>query len=106
MASARTSLMDPIRDRRSAALQAFLVGQRDGSGNLLYGDVDGLFDYFLIDVQMSSCQMTSRIVQAYIAVQIFVERCLMNLETTMWNSAARGVVVDLTRTTHGGSGNG
>ena len=38
---------------------------------------------------MTSCQVTSRIVQAYIAVQIFVERCLMNLE-------APGVVVNLT----------
>ena len=91
------SLMDPIRDRRSAALQAFLTGQRDAAGNLMYGDADGLFDYFLIDVQMSSCQVTSRIVQAYIAVQIFVERCLMNLETTIWNSAAPGVVVDLSQ---------
>ena len=82
------TLMNPIRDRRSAALQAYLIGQRDGSGNLIYGDANGLFDYFLIDVQMTSCQVTSRVVQAYIAVQIFVERCLMNLE-------APAVVVDL-----------
>jgi hypothetical protein len=84
------TLMNPIRDRRSAALQAYLIGQRDGAGNLIYADADGLFDYFLIDVQMTSCQVTSRIVQAYIAVQIFVERCLMNLE-------APAVVVDLTK---------
>jgi hypothetical protein len=82
------TIMNPIRERQSAALQAYLIGQRDASGNLIYGDADGLFDYFLIDVQMSSCQVTSRVVQAYIAVQIFVERCLMNLE-------APAVVVDL-----------
>ena len=41
------------RDRRSAALQAYLIAQRDGSGNLIYGDADGLFNYFLIDVQMT-----------------------------------------------------
>ena len=74
------TLMNPIRDRRSAALRADLIAQRDSSGNLIYGDPDGLFDYFLIDVQMTSCQLTSRVVQAYIALQIFVERCLMNLE--------------------------
>lgn len=74
------SIMNSIRDRRAAALQAYLIGQRDGSGNLIYGDANGLFDYFLIDTQMSSCQVTSRVVQAYIAVQIFVERCMMNLE--------------------------
>lgn len=82
-------LMNPIRDRRAAALQSYLIGQRDMSGKLIYGDVNGLFDYFLIDTQMTSCQVTSRVVQAYIAVQIFVERCLMNLE-------APSVVVDLT----------
>jgi hypothetical protein len=84
------TLMNPIRENRSAALQAFLTAQRDGSGNLVYPDADSLFNYFLIDVQMSSCQVTSRVVQAYIAVQIFVERCLMNLE-------APAVVVDLTK---------
>ena len=81
-------MMDPIRDRRSAALQAYLIGLRDNTGKLIYGDVNGLFDYFLIDVQMSSCEVTTRVIQAYIAVQIFVERCRMNLE-------APAVVVDL-----------
>jgi len=83
------TLMDPIRERRSAALQAYLIGLRDGAGQLIYGDVNGLFDHFLIDIQMSSCQVTTRVVQAYIAIQIFVERCLMNLE-------APAVVADLT----------
>jgi fibronectin type 3 domain-containing protein len=74
------TLMNPIRDRRSPALQDYLMGQRDASGYLLYPDTDTLFDYFLIDVQMTSCMPTSRVVQAYIAVQTFVQRCLMNLE--------------------------
>jgi hypothetical protein len=81
-------IMDPIRERRSAALQSYLIGLRDGGGNLIYGDTNGLFDHFLIDVQMSSCEVSTRIIQAYIAIQIFVERCLMNLE-------APAVVVDL-----------
>ncbi len=74
------TLMNPIRDRRSPALQAYLLGLRDPSGQLSYADADALFDYFLIDVQMTSCQVTSRMVQAYIAVQIFVQRCLLGLE--------------------------
>jgi len=82
------TLMNPLREKQSAALQAYLIAQRDSSGDLIYGDTNGLFDYFLIDTQMTSCQVTSRIVQAYIAVQIFVERCLMNLE-------APSIVVDL-----------
>ena len=82
------TLMNPIRQNQSTALQAWLIAQRDASGNLIYDGTDGLFNYFLIDTQMTSCQVTSRVVQAYIAVQIFVERCLMNLE-------APTVVVDL-----------
>ena len=82
------TLMNPIRTNRSNALQAWLTAQRDGSGNLIYPESDALFNYFLIDVQMSPCMQTSRVVQAYIAVQIFVERCFMNME-------APAVVVNL-----------
>ena len=90
------TLMNPIRENRSAALQAYLVAQRDAVGGLIYVDdsgvpsANGLFNYFLIDVQMTLCQVTSRVVQAYIAIQIFVERCRMSLE-------APAVVVDLTK---------
>jgi hypothetical protein len=69
------TLMNPIRENQSAALQAYLTAQRDGAGNLIYPDSNSLFNYFLIDTQMTSCMLTSRVVQAYI-----VERCLMNLE--------------------------
>ena len=79
--AAAPKLMDPIRERRSAALQAYLLAQRDGAGNLLYGGHERRCStHFLIDVQMSACQVTSRVVQAYVAVQMFVERCLMSLE--------------------------
>lgn len=84
-------LTDPIRERRSAALQAYLLAQRDGTGKVLYADANALFEYFLIDVQMSSCEVTTRVIQAYAAVELFVERCLMGLEED------RDVVVDLTR---------
>ena len=76
-------LMNPMRERRSAALQARLTAYKDSSGNLLYADSNALSDTLCIDAQMSSCEPTSRLVQAYIAVQIFVERCLMNLEAPM-----------------------
>ena len=41
---------------------------------------DKLFEYFLIDVEMDPCMKTSRIKQAISSVQLFVQRCLMNLE--------------------------
>ena len=80
------TLMNPIRQNQSTALQNYLLGQRTAGGAPLYPDadglatIDGLFNYFLIDTQMTACQLTSRVVQAYIAVQIFVERCFLNLE--------------------------
>jgi hypothetical protein len=83
------TMMDPIRERRSVALQAYLLAQRDSTGAFLYGDSNALFDHFLIDVQMSSCEVTTRVIQAYAAVQLFVERCLMGLEEP-------NVVVDIT----------
>ena len=39
-----------------------------------------LFDRYLIDVEMGSCMLTSRIKQAISSVQLFVQRCLLNLE--------------------------
>jgi hypothetical protein len=84
------TMMDPIRERCSAALQADLLAHRDGTGALAYPDANALFDHFLIDVQMSSCEVSTRVIQAYAAVQLFVERCLMGLEEPI-------VVVDLTQ---------
>ncbi len=40
-----------------------------------------LYAHFLIDVEMSPCMMTSRLKQAISSVQLFVQRCLMNLES-------------------------
>ena len=39
-----------------------------------------LFAYFLLDVDMSPCQLTSRIRQASLSVQVFVQRCFLGLE--------------------------
>jgi len=41
---------------------------------------DDLFNYFLVDVEMRSCMQTSRIRHALSSVQLFIERCLRNLE--------------------------
>jgi hypothetical protein len=68
-------LNDLLREEQKAALIAFLL-PRTGLENS-----NRLFEYFLIDVDMSPCMMTSRIKQAISSVQLFVQRCLMNLET-------------------------
>jgi GH18 family chitinase len=48
---------------------------------------DQLYEFFLIDVEMSTCMLTSRIVQANAAIQLFVQRCLLNLESSVPPSA-------------------
>lgn len=80
-------LYDELRGNQRQALVAYLVAQpavRDWG----VVDADGLFEFFLIDVQMGTCRDTSRIKQAISSVQSFVQRCLLGLE------ADRGVPKD------------
>jgi hypothetical protein len=67
-------LSDGLRQAQRDALVAYLLPR------IGMTDPDELFDYFLIDVQMASCMETSRIKQALSSVQLFVQRCLLNLE--------------------------
>ncbi len=78
-------LNDTIRESSKEALIAYILA-RAAATNMTAPDgtlittSDQLYEYFLIDVDMSPCMLTSRIVQASAAVQLFVQRCLMNLE--------------------------
>jgi hypothetical protein len=81
-------LNNQIRDNSKSALIAYVLNM-PSILNLGYTDADGLYEYFLIDVQMTSCMMTSRIVQATAAIQLFIQRCLLNLEND--NTAANAI---------------
>ena len=72
-------LYDELRQNQQQALVAYLLVQPDV---IKWGvqDADGLFEFFLIDVQMCACMDTSRIKQAISTVQLFVQRCLLGLE--------------------------
>lgn len=41
---------------------------------------DALYAYLLLDPQMGSCDITSRITQATLSLQLYIHRCRMNLE--------------------------
>jgi hypothetical protein len=69
------SVADPLREAQRAALVAYLLPR------LGYTDSGHLFEHFLIDVEMSPCMRTSRIKQAISSVQLFIQRCRLNLET-------------------------
>jgi hypothetical protein len=74
---------DILREARRVVLVDYLVThpRRDsGTGAPLWHDVDTLYEYLLVDVQMSACMKTTRIRLALNSVQLFVQRCLLNLE--------------------------
>ena len=88
-----TPLEDTLREKRRDALIAYLMGRSQTtvaptisqSGKIYanpeyYRDANDLLKYFLIDVEMCACQLTSRIKQAISSVQMFVQRCLLGLE--------------------------
>jgi Tc toxin complex TcA C-terminal TcB-binding domain/Neuraminidase-like domain len=72
-------LNDQLRNNQKNALIAYLL-QYQTLKNAGVTDADGLFEYFLIDVQMDTCMETSRIKQAISSVQLFIQRCFMGLE--------------------------
>ncbi len=71
-------LQNKLREAKRDALVTWLLAN---PGTNTWKDANDLYSYFLIDVEMSACQPTSRIVQATNAVQQFVQRCFMSMET-------------------------
>ena len=84
------NLSDTIRSNQQQALIAYLL-TRPEIHKWGAKDADGLFEYFLIDVQMGACMDTSRVVQANASIQMFVNRCLLNLESDTSSGLEHGV---------------
>lgn len=70
-----TPMMDILREKKRDALLSYLINQNNDfhSPNDVYG-------HYLIDHEMNSCMLTSRIKQANASIQLYVQRILMNLE--------------------------
>lgn len=79
-------IQDVLRERKRDALAAYLLTHplpdpkpaNAPSGK--WENTNDLYAYYLLDVEMSSCQLTSRLVQGSGSVQLFVQRCFMGLE--------------------------
>jgi hypothetical protein len=72
---------DQLRSRQRDALVSYILHvmqKYEETKNI--NTSDKLFEYFFIDVEMDPCMKTSRIKQANSTVQLFIQRCLMNLE--------------------------
>ncbi|HEY0171737.1 MAG TPA: neuraminidase-like domain-containing protein [Pyrinomonadaceae bacterium] len=79
------AVVQPINDATRAlqrdALVAYILDQMRSKPATAHIDTpDKLFEFFLMDVQMEPCMQTSRVRHALSSVQLFIERCLMNLE--------------------------
>ncbi|HEY5811131.1 MAG TPA: neuraminidase-like domain-containing protein, partial [Terrimicrobiaceae bacterium] len=79
-----TPLQNALRDKQREALVSYLVARpQTWAPSLTKATASDLFSHFLIDVENSSCQLTSRIKQAISSVQLFTQRCLMGLEANV-----------------------
>ena len=79
---------DEMRSLQRNALVAYILHQMHFDPKRRAIDTpEKLFEYFLMDVQMEPVVQTSRIRCAISSVQLFIERCLMNLETGATPSA-------------------
>jgi peptidoglycan hydrolase-like protein with peptidoglycan-binding domain len=82
-------LSDQLREQQKVALIAYVLAMPAiRAANVT--DSNRLFEYFLVDVEMCACMQTSRIKQAISSVQLFVQRCLLNLEPDVKPSAIDG----------------
>jgi len=67
-------IFDTLRQRRRDALVAWIM-QHNG-----LTDPDDLYEYFLVDPATEPVVQTTRLRLAISAVQLFIQRCLLNLE--------------------------
>lgn len=69
-------IRDKLREMQRDALVGYLISADDD-----VNEPNDLFGKLLIDVEMSACQLTSRIKQAISSVQTFVQRSFLGLES-------------------------
>ncbi len=67
-------IFDKLRQRQRDALSAFIMQMNK------FERAEQLYEYFLIDPGMEPVVQTSRIRLAISSVQLFIQRCLLNLE--------------------------
>jgi peptidoglycan hydrolase-like protein with peptidoglycan-binding domain len=74
-------LNDALRGLQRDALVAYVLQKfAENPATRQLDTPDKLFEYFLMDVQTEPCLQTSRVRHALSSVQLFTERCLLNLE--------------------------
>lgn len=77
-----TEIQDVLREQKRDALAAYLLAspQPTNAPSGKWETTNDLYAYYLLDVEMSACMLTSRLVQGSGSIQLFVQRCFMGLE--------------------------
>jgi len=70
---------DTLRGKRRDALVAYLLGPGTADPVPPMLTPDDIYDYYLIDPEMCPCALTTRLLQASLAIQQFVQQCFLNL---------------------------
>ena len=73
-------LEDKLREKRRAALVCYVVVHPNVAQGENWSDTNGVYSHLLIDVETHPTVLTSRLKQAIGSTQLFVQRCLLNLE--------------------------
>lgn len=71
-----TPYADRVLSKRRDGLVAYLVH----TGTPQFDEVTDLYRYYLLDVELEGCARTSRVAAAIASLQLYVERCRLNLE--------------------------
>ncbi|HYE56490.1 MAG TPA: neuraminidase-like domain-containing protein, partial [Chitinophagaceae bacterium] len=77
----RTAKMEPYKDtinvKKRDMLCAYIIALQK---EFKFEDHSQLYSYFLLDVDTAGCFRTSKVVAAISSLQLYVHRCLLNLE--------------------------
>jgi len=70
---------DVLRQNRRDALVAYMLGDGPAAPIPQMLSTDDIYDYYLIDPEMSPGGQTTRLLQPSLAIQQFVQQCFLNL---------------------------
>ena len=89
------ALAEHTNTRRRDALTAFIIGHH---ATFKFKDRTDLYEFFLLDTEMSGCFSTSRVIAAISSLQSYINRCLLNLEQSdpVLNPSIPNIKVDPT----------
>jgi len=74
--------IDKINTIKRDALCDYIIARKD---TFKFSDRSDLYNFFLLDVEMSGCFRTSPLVCAISSLQLYIHRCLINLEQSDGN---------------------